>query len=408
MRIHAIVIFLAYILCLGIDLYIFCDIRKRANQRFRLLYQGIYLLIAILCYASLTFAFNLPLRSESSSILPMMWIFYSFASIYIGKVIYMLSSLIGRIFSKKGGKNHGIPIGAFLGCAVFAFIWYGALVTRYQIVVNNVEIASKRVPKEFDGFKILQFSDTHVGTWGNDTTFISSLVDSINAQKPDLILFTGDVVNRQTSELAPFMKIFCRLSAPHGIYAVHGNHDYGGYVDWSTEGEYYANLALLANWTKQMGWTMLNNDYRYIHLNNDSIAVIGVENWGEPPFNQLGNLSAAYPNSGPDNNLNDSTFKVLMTHNPVYWDESVTKLSNVDLSLAGHTHAMQMMLKFGDWKWSPSVFKYKKWGGLYKADNGKPMYLYVNIGVGEIGFPARIGAAYPEISTFTLKHSDNE
>lgn len=408
MRIPIIGIFLIYVVGLLIDYYIFCDIKKRAKSRYRALYLKIYGVTTVAFFIYVTVTLCAPRNSENLSLLPIMWALYSCATIYIGKLIYLICSLIGRIFARiPGAKNHGIPVGVVLGLCTFCSFWYGTIVTRHRIVVNNLEIASNRVPKDFHGFKILQFSDAHVGTWGSDTTFVSRLVDSINAQKPDLILFTGDIVNRQTSELAPFLKVFKRLSATNGVYSVLGNHDYGNYIKWNNPGEQEANNILLASWESQMGWNLLNNDHRYIYHGSDSIAIIGVENWGEPPFPQLGDLAAAYPTTKSGNSLNDSVFKVLMTHNPVHWDKVVTKTSNVDLSLAGHTHAMQVMFKIGDHKWSPAALKYKRWGGLYKADK-KPIYLYVNIGAGEVGFPARIGAAYPEITTFTLKHSENE
>lgn len=258
-----------------------------------------------------------------------------------------------------------------------------------------------------DGIKILQFSDLHSGTWGNDTTFVSKLVDSINKQNADIVVFTGDFVNRTGKELLPFVPVLKRVKAPLGVYAVLGNHDYGGYADWPDENANKTNLQTLKDAISAIGWNLLTNQSVMLRQGNDSIAIIGVENWGEPPFNQLGDLVKAYGNAGKSKEqLNDSIFKVLLTHNPNHWTEVVQKISNVDLSLAGHTHAMQMAFKIGDKRFSPAVWKYPEWGGLYegKSSEGQPMYLYVNVGVGEVGYPSRLGnMATPELNVITLR-----
>lgn len=290
-------------------------------------------------------------------------------------------------------------------------MWVGALDTREQIRINTVNLTYKKLPKSFNGLKIVHFSDMHLGTWGNDTAFVSKLVNEINAQKPDLILFTGDFVNRRTDEMLPFVSILKRLKSKYGTFSVLGNHDYGSYVKWNTEADYNANLALMDSLNSAMDWKLLKNKSLYINNGTDSIVIIGVENWGEPPFNQVGDLIGSYPSDDKKGKgLNDNAFKILLTHNPEHWRQIVTQQSNIDLSLSGHTHAMQTMLKIGNWQWSPAAWRYKDWGGLYKhtSKDGNPMNMYVNIGVGEVGFPARIGAAKPEITVINLSSSDAE
>ena len=289
-------------------------------------------------------------------------------------------------------------------------MWWGVGVTRRAIQVNEVEVESPKIPRSFNGYTIAQISDIHVGTWGTDTTFVSALVDSVNALHPDLILFTGDIVNRRTEELKPFISVLSRLKAPDGVLSILGNHDYGDYVDWSNPDDRLANNRELAADQERMGWDLLNNTRRFISKGSDSIMVIGVENIGDPPFPTYGDLEKALPASSDSiYHQNDTRFKILMTHNPAHWDKEVSHTTNIDLSLAGHTHAMQMMIKIGGWEWSPAKFRYEQWGGMYERlnDRGHKTRLYVNIGAGEVGMPSRILNAYPEITLFTLKHLGN-
>lgn len=412
MRIPIVAAILLLVFALLTNLYILKDIRQYCAERRRKLWVTVYSVFSVLSLGLIVVALSLPRKSADSSILPLIWTLYTALTIYIPQFIYCICSLIGRlvamIFRKRG--NLGTLAGISLAVLIFIVLWWGVVFTRNDIQINGVEINSAKLPESFDGMKVVQFSDAHVGTWGNDTTFMSEVVDSINALSPDLILFTGDIVNRCSSEFDPFLPVLKRLKALHGVFAVHGNHDYGGYMTWEHPGDDNRDVARLDSLMNSMGWQVLNNRTVFLNRDNDSIVLIGVENWGEPPFNQLGDLGKSYPES-PDKfkGLNDNMFKILMTHNPEYWLQVVKKISNIDLSLAGHTHAMQMMLKVGKWQASPSRFRYKNWGGLYSdtASDGTPMHLYVNIGVGEVGFPARLGAAKPEITEFTLHRSQD-
>lgn len=412
MRIPVLSAILLIVLTVASDLYILKDIRQYLSGKNKRVWYRTYWIFAILCWALVVVTLALPRQSEDHSILAIMWLLFSILSLYIPKFIYCICSLVGRLFGiKKRRKiNYGSLTGVALGGIVFIVMWWGVMFTRHDIVVNQVEIASSKLPESFDGFKVLQFSDAHVGTWGTDTTFVSRLVDSINSRNADLIVFTGDIVNRKSSELDSFTSVFKRLKAPYGVIAIHGNHDYGGYVKWKDPSDANRDVAQLDSMMRSIGWRVLNNRTDFVKAGQDSIVVIGVENWGEPPFNQLGDLGKSYPEN-KDNlkGLNDYMFKILLTHNPEHWSQVATKISNIDLSLAGHTHAMQIMLKAGDWKWSPSQYRYDHWAGLYKdkAKDGNPMNLYVNIGCGEVGFPARIGAAKPELTLFVLKRDQN-
>lgn len=393
-----------------VDVYIYADIKRNFRQRG---HAGvIYAVSAVLCWIYLLVAILMPRRDADMDIIPLMWAFYAYLTVYIPKIIFTLLSIIGgfpRLW--RGATWHtGKWIGLPLAILAFGALWWGALVTRNQLEIVNVEIESPKLPEAFNGYRIVQISDLHTGTWGDDTRFISRLCDSINALKPDVILFTGDIVNRNTRELRPFLMALSTLKARDGVFSVLGNHDYGDYMDWNTPQEKKENLQLLKNWERQIGWKLLNNERAELISGNDTIQLIGVENWGEPPFHQYGHLIDAYPLSADSiHNLNDSRFKILMTHNPEHWLREVTKVSNIDLTLSGHTHAMQTEFRIGNWKWSPGAWRYSTWGGLYQqsAKDGTLMNLYVNIGAGEVGMPFRIGAI-PEITLITLRKSKSK
>lgn len=407
MRLPLIAVTVTLILSFLIDFCILMDVRnccRRISAKGRRIALGAYWTSTALCWTLLLGVVFMPKRGESS-IIPLMWMLYASISIYVPKLLFVLFSTLGRIPLIWKGKRLrlGMYVGLPLGMVVFAAMWWGATGGRRMIQTNIVEIASPDIPAAFDGYRIVQFSDVHVGTWGNDTTFVSQLVDSINALKPDLIVFTGDVVNRRTDEITPFIPVLSRLSARDGVYSILGNHDYGDYMNWRSPADRERNNRDLQEIQARMGWTMLNNDFRYLRCESDSIALIGVENWGEPPFRQYGKLSEAYPWK---QNHSESVFKILLSHNPEHWRQEVSRKTDVDLTLAGHTHAMQFMVSAGKWRWSPSALIYPQWAGLYEtaSPDGKQSKIYVNIGSGEVGMPYRLGAN-PEITVIRLKHT---
>lgn len=420
MRLPVVAIIIVYFVSLVVDFYILSDIRRYADAKRRKRWERIYSLSSLLCWIFFTVVLMLPRRSSDSDIIPIMWMLYAYMSIYVSKIVYVVCSLIGRLISLIIRKhyNYLIVAGCVASLIIFFFFWFGALHTRRVIEVKYVDIESPKVPAGFNDFKIAQISDLHVGTWGQDTTFVAQFVDSVNSLHPDIIVFTGDIVNRQTSELIPFTNVLSRLSAPYGVYSVLGNHDYGDYINWKSEQHHAANNRLLLRMEKDMGWKTLENSHDYlISETGDSIVLIGVENWGEPPFKQYGNLRMSYGvsaesdtlvNGKETESLTDNRFKILLSHNPEHWEQEVKQTSNIDLTLAGHTHAMQIILKLGPYEWSPSKYRYKDWSGLYEDTNlsGYTSRLYVNIGSGEVGIPARFGVAYPEITLLTLRRTD--
>lgn len=408
MRLPLINIIIVSVLTILIDLYILSDVAKASSRRRRTRNIWIYIATCVPCWALLIIAICLPKREVDQNINPVMWLLFTYLSIFASKVIYTICSLIGRLINIGTHRlvNYGSMLGLPLAVLVFIVMWWGVAVTRHEIKVNEETVVSQRLPVHFDNYRIVQISDLHTGTWGQDTAFISKLVESVNGLKADAILFTGDIVNRQTSELQPFLTVLSRLKATDGIYSVLGNHDYGDYMDWPNPRQRDTNNALLAAWQKQMGWKLLNNEHTYLRRDNDSIVLIGVENWGEPPFGQYGDLKKAYPSGAGEKGLYDGNFKLLMTHNPEHWSREVRKESNIDLTLSGHTHAMQMQVNLFGHKFSPAALRYDYWGGMYEdvSKDGTPMHLYVNIGAGEVAIPMRIGAT-PEITVFTLKRN---
>lgn len=403
MRIPVVMIIILILVSFIIDLYIYFDVRHYTKKRALRLS---YMVSSVACWFFLIVMLSLPRRDENSSISLIMWGLYSYCSVYFAKICYVLFSIIGRfpLIFRRERLNMGGWIGLPVGIIMFVAMWWGALFTRYDIDVVNVHVKSEKLPQVFDGYRILQFSDAHVGTWGNDPKFLQSLVDSINAQNVDLIVFTGDIVNRKSDELLPFVDILSGMKARDGVISILGNHDYGDYISWSKESDKLADRKRLFIIERKMGWRLLNNERRWLRRGSDSIMIVGVENWGEPPFHQYGDLNKALPASRDSMcNQNDDNFKILLSHNPEHWNMHVSKETNIDLTLSGHTHAMQFMIKFGEWKWSPSEYRYKQWGGLYERNNndGKLTRLYVNIGCGEVAIPARIGAN-PEITVITL------
>lgn len=411
MRLPVLMLVILYCVAFAIDYYILCDIRDRGRGRhrrplfpfsfYRTSAPWLWIYFSIACLILLTVAICLP-RREASSLQPVLWMLYIFLTIYVGKLGYMIGSLIGRIprlwhsHRWKTRKWVGIPLAVLF---VFTFVW-GATIGRRHIDVNEVEITSPLIPSSFNGYRIVQFSDAHVDTWGKDTTLMSEIVEGINAMHPDLIVFTGDIVSRRTSELYPFVSVFSRLKATDGVYSILGNHDYGDYFSWPSEESKKANVKEMISLQRKMGWHLLNNEADTIRRGDEYIIIAGVENWGEPPFKQYGDLSKALP-QGTDYK---DTFVILLSHNPAHWHEVVRYNRDIDLTLSGHTHAMQCQFSLGNIRWSPSQWRYPEWSGLYSYDSSEHLsQLYVNIGVGEVGIPSRLGTAFPEVTIFTLK-----
>nr|WP_320059040.1 metallophosphoesterase [uncultured Bacteroides sp.] len=318
------------------------------------------------------------------------WFAVLFFLFTLPKILFMLCSLIGLPFkfALHWPQTPFIYAGLILAASLAGIILYGSFVGKTRFEVKEVNFASSKLPKAFNGYRIVQLSDIHIGSWEGNEKAMQEAVNKVNALNPDLIVFTGDLVNNRADELDGFQDILAKLKAKDGIYSILGNHDYGPYYRWKSKIDQAKNLVELEKRQKQLDWKLLNNSHAILHKANDSIALIGVENEGEPPFSQHGDLPRA--SEGTEN-----MFQLLLSHNPTHWRREVLPKSNVDLMLAGHTHAMQMAWGHH----SPSSFVYPEWSGMYKeGERG----LYVNVGLGFVGIPFRFGA-WPEITVITLQ-----
>ena len=388
MRLPLIMIAVASIVCGAIDFGIYKSLVhfKCGNSTKR----G-YCIFSVIVWVIFLLAILVPKKDiGNDGLVVIMWMLFSVLSIYVAKLLFLLFSLICSIFVKS--KNCLIAP-CIIALSSLGLLLYSSAITPYQINVSNIDIEFDNLPKAFDNYKIVQFSDLHLGSYISGSTFIDELVDSINAQNANITVFTGDIVNRQSNEMAVYTECLKKLCSPDGVFSVLGNHDYGDYMHWESEGMKKLDVESLVSMQQRMNWTILNNSHTIIRNGNDSIALIGVENWGDPPFKMYADLSSSYPN------LNDSTFKILLSHNPAHWDAEIIDKTNIALTLSGHTHAMQCAFNIFGKYISPAVFRYSRWSGLYT--NQEKQYLYVNSGIGEVAIPARIGVK-PEITVITL------
>lgn len=283
---------------------------------------------------------------------------------------------------------------ALLAAAVPAgTLIYGVVANAYNYQFRKTTIRLPNLPAAFNGFKIVQLSDIHSGSF-TQTQPIIEVIEKINKLQPDVILFTGDLVNNVADEMDSFISIFKNLKAKHGVFSITGNHDYGDYVPWDTPEAKIANFEKFKGIHKAMGWDLLLNEHRLLERGNDKIALLGIENWGGGRFAKYGKLDEAYKGT------NDIPFKILMSHDPSHWNAQVTiGYNDIDLTLSGHTHGAQFGIENKWLKWSPSKYIYKQWAGLY--NEGK-QFLYVNRGFGFLGYPGRVGIL-PEVAVLTLE-----
>ena len=304
-------------------------------------------------------------------------------------------------FKKDTGlKGKPIPRSEFLSKAALVTatlpavsMSFGILSGAHDYRIRHRTLSFPNLPSGFDGFKIAQISDIHSGSFFNKKAVIGG-VEQIMKEKPDAVFFTGDLVNEETKEVNDYINIFDKVKAPHGVFSTLGNHDYGDYRGWSSPAAKQKNMDDMYEAHRLLGWDLLMNENRILGKDGESIAIIGIENWGTGRFPKYGKLHEA------SEGTQDAAVKLLLSHDPSHWDAEVRqKYPDIDMMFAGHTHGFQFGVEVGDFKWSPSQYVYKQWADLYEEGQQK---LYVNRGFGFIGFPGRIGIA-PEITIFELK-----
>lgn len=284
---------------------------------------------------------------------------------------------------------------------------YGYFEGRHHYVVHRQTFAFSNLPARFDGYRIVQFSDLHIGTFADGhRADVERIVSIINGQRPDAILFCGDIVNFESRELANYDSLLSSLHARDGVFAVAGNHDYPSYIHQSASAM-RQDMERIRQRERGYGWRLLLNDHVVLRRGTDSLAIIGVENDGNPPFPSLGDLPKATRglqglmrekrNCKTDSTDRPHTFTVLMSHDPTHWHRAVVPDTRIDLTLSGHTHASQFKV-FG---WSPCAFVYVEWSGTY---TDRSQVLNVSEGIGQILLPFRFGA-WPEVNVITLKRA---
>ena len=290
-------------------------------------------------------------------------------------------------------------IGLISGGILFSGLITGMFKWAYDFKIKRQILNLPNLPKSFDGLKVVQISDIHLGSWAGDHQ-LKDAVNLINGLNPDLVFFTGDLVNYKTDEAFRFENILSKIHSKHGVFATLGNHDYGDYTRWPSTEAKTQNMTDLFDFYKRMGWKLLRNENEIIRQGEDSIAVIGVENWGDfSRFPKYGDIAKA--SLGTEN----SPVKLLLSHDPTHWDKIISQQNpDIDLTFAGHTHGFQFGIEIKNIKWSPAKYIYKHWAGLYEnpSATAKPQFLYVNRGLGNIGYPGRIGIL-PEITLFELR-----
>lgn len=383
---HLFELSLFFILLMALpDWYIYRNYISRWTKNW---YRQLYWLPSILLFIGMLVIFlSFEPRPQSMNRLSVFLIL--FLCINVPKAIFTLATLLFKgIASKIHHHFYENYIGLAIALFMMGYLIFGATEGIQHFQVQKIDIVSEELPEGFDGYRIIQLSDIHAGSWNEQTHAMEKAVNIINNLHPDLIVFTGDLINNLSSELDPFIPIFSQLKTKDGIYSVLGNHDYSTYIKWESSQEQKEQLTSLKEKQAQMGWKLLTNNHVKLYQGTDSIALIGVENSGRPPFPDHADLFKAMKGT-------EGMFQILLSHDPSHWRREVLPQTDIELTLAGHTHAMQTKI-FG---FTPAQFVYPENEGLYQE--GKQM-LYVNIGLGHLLYPMRLGA-WPEITLLTLK-----
>jgi len=286
-------------------------------------------------------------------------------------------------------------LGFISGGLVLSTMLVGRFKWAFDFRLRTEDIVLPDLPDAFNGLKIVHFSDLHLGSWPSIRP-IEEIVEIINAQNADLVLFTGDLVNFSTTEAFRFEDVLNKVKSKNGIYAILGNHDYGDYVNWESNEAKEENMRQLYAFYERIGWKLFKNEHDILNREGEELAILGVENWGAAPrFPKKANLNQALKGVG------EHTTKLLMSHDPSHWEKVVSKkFKHIDLTLAGHTHGFQFGIETNLFRWSPAQYLYKYWAGLYRV---KSQYIYVNRGTGYLGYPGRVGIS-PEITLINLSN----
>ncbi len=396
------------VLLLSIEIYAFQTIRQLSKSwGVRIAFVGLTMIPLIL----MVYSFNQPTIGGTfgGNRGFFIGIYLSTMALKIGSLIILFFEDIVRVIKyavyrlkgKSKTKNFDNSRRKFvsqlalgLGAIPFLSLLYGMYKGKYNFKVLTYELSFEDLPEAFNGYQITQISDVHSGSFDNKEK-IEYAIDLINQQESDTILFTGDLVNNLAEEMKPWINTFSRLKAKDGIFSVLGNHDYGDYHNWETEAGKLKNFDQFLSLQKELGWRLLRNENYAIKRDKQALHLVGVENWGSGGFKKAGDIDLACKN------LTSKDFKVVMSHDPSYWNEVLHQHpKNLQLTLSGHTHGMQFGIEIPGWfKFSPVQFRYKQWAGIYKHAK---RYINVNRGFGFLAYPGRVGI-WPEITVIKLR-----
>lgn len=397
-----------------LDVYIFQSVRyvlQSASLTTRRVAVTIYWLISLLALGSFLY-YNLSDKADMGRGLRTFlfaMIFVNYASKFFGVMVLVVDDVVRAgqwVWAKlpfansesststdqKISRADFLVKTSLVATAVPALgFTYGILSGAHNYRVRRVTVPLKNLPTSFDGLRIAQLSDIHSGSFFNKTA-VQGGVDMLLQEKPDVVFFTGDLVNNRATEIEDYFPIFSQVKAPLGVFSTLGNHDYGDYVSWSSPQAKQRNLEQVKAAHAEMGWELLLDEHRWLREGDGTLAIIGIENWGVG-FAQHGNLALAQ--RGTD----EADVRLLLSHDPSHWDAQVRpKYPNIDVAFAGHTHGMQFGVETPRFRWSPVQYRYPRWAGLYQEGE---QYLYVNRGYGYLGFPGRLGI-WPEITIMEL------
>ena len=395
-----------------LDFYVFQALKTVSQQGSERARQVIYITYWVVSFLTIATMLSFPyIQFLQTSKMFRNYVFAILIGLFLAKLIGSLFFvaddvrrgallLMNKIFPLSGAQymgpeGQGIPrstflswLGLGLGGTLFGTLLFG-FGNKYNYQVKKIKLKFNNLPDAFKGMRMVHISDIHSGSF-QDIRAVNKGIDLILKQQPDIIVFTGDLVNDRATEMEPYQNSFARLTAPLGVFSTLGNHDYGDYVQWPSAQAKFDNLEALKKVHANMGWRLLMNEHVVLERKGEKIALLGIENWGaKARFPKYGKMDLAYP--GTEN----IPFKILLSHDPSHWDAQILpEYPGIDLMLSGHTHGMQFGLENPYFKWSPVQWMYKQWAGLYEQGNQK---LYVNRGYGFIGYPGRVGIL-PEIT----------
>lgn len=322
---------------------------------------------------------------------------HTFLVLLVAELIFILVLLpvdAYRIIAQKPRNIYWVAFAAFLFILTVIVFIYGIIKGKYAYRVIKHTLFFDDLPESFDGFTLTQISDVHAGSFQNANA-VQRGIDLIKAQKSDLFVFTGDLVNNTAEEIKPWLSYFSQIKAPYGQFSILGNHDYGDYIKWENEGAKKANLQRLKLYHAELGFRLLLDEHVELYKHGQKIILAGVENWGIG-FGERGDLNKALTGVNPND------FKILLSHDPTHWDAEVKRFpTKISLTLSGHTHGMQFGIEAFGMKWSPVKYRYAHWAGVASEDG---RFLNINRGFGFLGFSGRIGI-WPEITVIELKRS---